>query len=139
MLHEDLSRDERAAGSSERGFGVVFAIVFLIVAAWPLTHGQGLRFWALVVAAAFATVALVVPRWLALPNRLWMQLGLLLAKVVSPVALGLLYYGVFLPVGLAMRVFGMDSLRLKRDRAATTYWIARDPPGPPAQSMTQQF
>jgi hypothetical protein len=68
-----------------------------------------------------------------------MKLGVLLGKVVSPVALGVLFYAVLVPIGVMMRIAGKDPLRLKRDAGAATYWIRRVPPGPPPDSMTNQF
>jgi hypothetical protein len=139
MAHEDLTREEHVEGSSDRSFGFVFAVVFVIVAVWPLWHGGGLRWWSVGVAAAFAVIAVAIPRVLAVPNRLWMKLGLLLGKIVSPIALGILFYLVFLPIGLLMRLAGKDPLKLKRDAAAASYWVDREPPGPPPTSMTNQF
>lgn len=139
MAHEDLTREEHVEGSSDRSFGIVFAAVFLIIAAWPLWSGGGLRWWSVAVAAAFAVVAVVAPQLLAWPNRLWLKFGLLLGRIVSPIALGILFYLVFMPIGLLMRALGKDPLRLKRDEAAATYWIRREPPGPPPTSMTNQF
>jgi hypothetical protein len=139
MAHEDLSREEHVEGSSDRVFGLVFAGVFLVIAGWPLIHGASPRWWALGVSAAFGVVAWVRPVWLARLNRLWMKLGILLGKVVSPIALGILFYGVITPIGAVVRLTGKDPLRLKRDPAADSYWIARNPPGPPPDSMTNQF
>jgi Saxitoxin biosynthesis operon protein SxtJ len=139
MAHEDLTRQEHIEGSSDRSFGFVFAAVFAIIAAWPLMHGAGLRWWSAGVAGAFALVALVVPSILAVPNRLWMKLGLLMGKVVAPIALGILFFLVFTPMGMLMRLLGKDPLKLKRDEAASTYWVNREPPGPPPTSMTNQF
>ncbi len=139
MSHEDLSREDEVEGSSDRAFGYVFAAVFLIIAAWPLLHSGTPRWWSVGVAAAFALVAIVKPVLLAGANKLWMKFGLLLAKVVSPIALGILFYLVFMPIGLLMRVSGKDPLRLKFDPAAQSYWIPREPPGPPPTSMTNQF
>ena len=90
-------------------------------------------------AAAFAVTAVAMPRVLAVPNWLWTKLGLLLGRIVSPIALGVLFYAVFLTTGVLMRMLGKDPLRLKRDAAAATYWISRAPPGPPPTSMTNQF
>lgn len=139
MSHEDLTREDEVEGSSDRSFGIVFAVVFLIIALFPLLNSGAVRWWSVGVAAAFAVVALVIPRVLAVPNRLWMKFGLLLAKIVSPVALGILFYLVFMPVGLVMRIGNKDPLRLRFDPEAKSYWIPRDPPGPPPTSMTNQF
>ena len=139
MNHEDLTREQSVDASSDRAFGLVFAAVFLLIAGWPLWHGQAVRWWSVGAAAAFALAALLKPSLLARPNRLWMRLGLVLAKIVSPLALGLLYYAVLAPFGLLVRLTGKDPLRLRRDPAASSYWIARKPPGPPPDSMTNQF
>jgi hypothetical protein len=139
MNHEDLDREEVIEGSSDRTFGLVFAAVFAVVAGWPLVSGQPLRWWAVAVAAAFALLALAAPRLLAAPNRLWTRLGVLLGKVVSPIALGILFYAVISPLAAVLRLAGKDPLRLNREAGASSYWIARDPPGPPPTSMTRQF
>ena len=139
MAHEDLTREQDVEGSSDRSFGVVFAVVFLLIAGWPLWYGEAPRWWAAGVAAVFALIAMVRPALLAGLNRQWMKLGLLLGKVVSPIALGLLFYGVITPIGAVMRLAGKDPLRLKFDRGADSYWIRRQPPGPPPDSMTNQF
>lgn len=139
MAHEDLTRVERVEGSSNRSFGLVFAVVFLMIAAWPMLDGRALRWWAVVIAATFALLAVRYPSVLTLPNRWWTKFGLLLGKVVSPIALGLLFFGVITPLGAVMRLTGKDPLRLQLDRKTDSYWILRDPPGPPPASMTNQF
>ena len=139
MAHEDLTREQHAEGSSNRVFGLVFAVAFLVIAAWPLMQGETLRWWASGVAAALALIAVFKPALLGGLNRLWIKFGVLLGKVVSPVALGVLFYGVLTPLGAAMRLTGKDPLRRKRDHDAASYWIPRKPPGPPPDSMTNQF
>ena len=139
MAHEDLSRDQQVEGSSDRSFGLVFAGVFLIVACWPLFYWELPRWWALGVAVVFAVISIWKPALLARPNRLWTKLGLLLGKIVSPIALGIVFYGVVAPIGLLVRLTGKDPLRLKLDSSADSYWILRKPPGPPPDSMTNQF
>jgi hypothetical protein len=139
MAHEDLSRGQQVEGSSDRSFGLVFAGVFLIVAAWPLLHRELPRWWSLGIAVAFAILAIWKPALLAALNRLWTKLGVLLARVISPIALGILFYGVITPIGAVMRLTGKDPLRLKLDAGTDSYWIPRKPPGPPPDSMTNQF
>lgn len=139
MAHEDLSRDQVVEGSSDRSFGLVFAAVFVIIACWPLFYGETPRWWALGMALAFAAVAIWKPVLLAGLNRLWIKLGVLLGKIVSPIALGILFYGVLTPIGALVRLSGKDPLRLKLDPGAGSYWISRTPPGPPPDSMTNQF
>jgi hypothetical protein len=139
MAHEDITREQQLEGSPDRTFGLVFAAVFMIVACWPLLHLGLPRWWALGVAVGFATIAIRKPTLLTRLNRLWTRLGLLLGKVMSPVALGLLFIGVVAPIGLLVRLTGKDPLRLKLDSSADSYWIRREPPGPPPDSMTNQF
>jgi nitrate reductase NapE component len=137
--HEDFSRTHEVKASSNRSFGWVFTAVFLIIAVWPLVSGGMVRWWSLSVAAAFALVTVAAPKLLALPNRLWLRFGLLLNRIISPVVLALLFYFVVTPMGALMRVFGKDTLRLRRHATDTSYWIKRDPPGPKPDSMNHQF
>lgn len=89
-------------------------------------------------AALFVLVALLLPDWLRVPNRLWHQLGQLLGRIVSPVVLGVIFFGLITPVALGMRLFGRDALRLRR-KAGQSYWIMRDPSGPSPESYKMQF
>jgi hypothetical protein len=139
MAHEDLNRKQQVTGSSDRVFGLVIAGVCLLVAAGPVRYGHAPRWWAIAAAGVLALIALLRPVVLATPNRLWTQLGVLLGKVASPIALGILFYAVLTPVALVVRVTGQDPLRLKLDRDAESYWIVRKPPGPPPDSMGNQF
>jgi len=138
-MHDDFTRDHAVKSSSDRGFGLVFAGFFLIVGLGPLISGGAARWWALGLAAAFALVALAAPAALAPANRLWTRVGLLLHRIVNPVVTGLLFFVVVTPTGLLMRVFGKDPLRLRWDRQAASYWIERQPPGPPPDTMSRQF
>jgi hypothetical protein len=138
-MHEDFSRTEEVKGSSDRSFGLVMAGFFTLVALSPLLHGRELRFWALIPASLFLLLAFAAPRLLHPLNRLWLAFGLLLYKLVSPLALAILFYLAVVPTGLLMRAFGQDPLRLRRDPAAASYWLPREPPGPPPDSMKNQF
>jgi hypothetical protein len=139
QTHETYNREEHIEGSSDRGFGQVFAGFFGIVTAISLWRDGTTWHWALPLAVAFLVVAYTVPRLLAPLNKLWMKFGLLLYKVMNPLVLGLLFFVTIMPIGLVMRAFGKDFLRLRLDRGAKSYWIDRTPPGPPPQSMKNQF
>jgi predicted membrane metal-binding protein len=136
---KNLVRKERVEGSSDRMFGLLFAAIFAGLALWPLFHGEKIRFWALSVGAVFTVLALVWPRALSWMNREWMRFGLLLNRIVSPVAIGVVYYLTLVPMGLAMRACGKNPLRLSFDRGAASYWIPREPPGPDPLTMNNQF
>ena len=139
-MHEHTPRHtSQLQSSSDRSFGFVFAAVFLIVALYPLLHAGGIRIWAAIVSGLFLLLAALVPTILAPANRAWTKFGLLLHNIVSPLALGILFFLVVTPPGLLMRLFGKDPLRLRFDPAATSYWIKRDPPGPAADSLNNQF
>jgi hypothetical protein len=139
MAHEDLTREQEVEGSSDRVFGLVFAGAFLLLGGWPLLHGEAPHVWAFGLATMFLLLALLKPASLSRLNRLWMKLGILLGKVISPLALGVLFYGVLTPIGAVMRFAGSDPLRVKLDPDAESYWISREPAGPSPDSMTNQF
>lgn len=124
---------------SERSFGLVFAVVFAIIALWPLKSGGDIRPWAAGAAVAFALAALVVPRALKPLNIVWFKFGMVLHHVMTPLIMGLLFFVTVTPVGMLMRATGKDPMRLKRDPKAASYWIVRTPPGPAPESMKNQF
>jgi hypothetical protein len=138
-FHEDFTRAEHIEGSTDRGFGVVFAVFFALIGGVKLWIGNSLWPWWFAAAATVAVVAWLRPVWLAPFNRLWMKFGLLLFTFISPVVLGLLYFCVIVPTGWLLHVCNKDILRRRLDPDAPTYWIARDPPGPAPESMKNQF
>jgi hypothetical protein len=132
-------QEEVARPSSNRTFGLVFAAFFALVALLPILRGHAVRLWALPVSALFLLAALAAPKILAPLNRAWTALGALLHAVINPLVLGVLFYLVFTPFGWVLRRMGKDFLRLRPASGAQTYWIARQPPGPPPESMSRQF
>ena len=139
-MHEHTQRYvAEIKGSSDRAFGLVFSVVFALIAFYPMLAGGTIRLWSLIVAGIFLLLAMVVPGVLAPANCLWMKFGELLHRIASPVALGIVFYVTVLPTGILLRLFGKDPLRLRRDPTAESYWIRRDPPGPSAESLNNQF
>lgn len=139
-FHESFETgDDDVKGSSDRGFGIVFTVFFAILAGIKFALGSDWAWLWTGLAAATLAVTLIRASLLASLNRLWMKLGLALHRVLNPLIMGLIFYGVFAPFGLVMRLFGWDGLRRKIDRGADSYWIDRDPPGPEPDSMKMQF
>ena len=137
---EPVVKARQVQQASERAFGILFAIIFGLVALWPVVmYGTAPYGWAAVVAVVFAGFAWLVPHLLAPLNRLWMRFGALLHRIINPLVLGAIYYGVVTPTGLLMRLFGKDVLSLRTDPKQQSYWIVRDPPGPDKGSMSNQF
>ena len=134
--HEPV-HDEEVVGPSDRSFGVVFTVIFSLVGLLPLWRGAAPRWWAVGVALVFGLLALVWPRGLAPANRVWLRIGLLLHRIVNPVVMGVVFYLVVTPFGYVMRRRGKGlSERLRVDKGASTYWIARENSSSP---MNQQF
>ncbi|NQU70210.1 MAG: hypothetical protein HQ514_06650 [Rhodospirillales bacterium] len=137
--HETFTRDETVKGSSDRAFGFVFTVLFVVIGLAPLFGHGDVRIWSLVVAAVILAAALIRPSLLAPFNRAWMKFGMLLHKITNPIIMGLIFFLAVTPTALILRAMGKDPLRRKFDPSAQSYWIERDPPGPEPDSMKQQF
>jgi hypothetical protein len=138
-LHEDFARKQEGQGSSDRAFGFVFAVFFVLVGLSPLRAHHPVRWWAFLVAGLFLVAGTVTPALLHPLNKYWTKLGLLMGRIVSPVVTAVLFYAVVTPTALLFRIMGKDPLRLARDPEAQSYWIDRRPPGPAPETMANQF
>jgi hypothetical protein len=138
-MHESFERAEEIEPTPNRSFGVVFVVVFSLIAAYSAWRGGASWPWWAVTAGVFAIVTLFMPRVLGPLNRLWTRFALALSKVVTPLVMAVLFFSTVLPTGLVMRLLRKDLLRLKWDREARSYWIDRHPPGPPPESLKNQF
>jgi hypothetical protein len=116
---------------SDRSFGWTFAVVFALVS---IFHP-----WVLAIAAAIALITLTRAEWLAPLKRGWMKFGALMHRVVSPVIMGIIFFGVFTPVGVVMRAFGRDAMKRAYEPQRASYWERRDPPGPADDSFRDMF
>ena len=139
--HEMQAHDHKEKGSSDRSFGCVFTVVFLLIGAWPLignwTAFDRIRLWSIAVAAAIFLISLLIPRILAPANKLWIGFGLLLHQIVSPIVLDAMFFLALAPVALIMRWRGKDLLSLEAKPDEKTYWIECADEIP--TSMTNQF
>lgn len=125
---------------SERGFGLVFAVVFAIIGIWPVVfEGDGLRIWAVGAAAIFLVAAFLAPRVLRPLNRLWFRFGLLLGKIVAPVTMGIIFFTTVTPIGVLRRLRNPDPLGGRLDRSAESYWVIRKTDAEAPASMRKQF
>jgi len=122
--------------SSEKSFGVLFSIVFLIISLFPLLSFEPIRVWFLIISAVFLFVAFLVPKLLMIPNKLWFRFGLFLGSIVAPIIMALVYFFTVLPIGLIMRLLKKDLLNKKFDKKSKSYWIIRTEP---MGTMKNQF
>ncbi len=120
---------------SNKSFGIVFFIVFLLIAIYPLINNGELRIWSLVVAIIFFILGLINSKVLTPLNKLWFRFGLLLGKIVSPLIMGIIFFFVVTPTAFIMRIIGKDLLNLKFNNKKT-YWIEKTGP---KSKMKNQF
>ena len=115
-------------------FGVLFFILFLIIGIYPLKSGGVIRIWSVVLSLAFLIITIIRPNLFTFLNRLWIQFGILLGKIISPVVMGLVFFFVVTPIGILVRILKKDVMGLKR--GVSSYWINREDK---VQSMKKQF
>ena len=120
---------------SNRNFGFVFFVVFLIVAFYPLISGSNLRIWSLIISLIFLSLGLINSKTLTPLNKLWFKFGIFLGKIISPIIMGFIFFFVLTPTGLLLRLFNKDILKLKTKKDKT-YWIFKDNKN---NSMKNQF
>ena len=113
--------------SSNKSFGIVFFIVFILIALYPLLNGQEIRLWALIISAVFLILGLLKSKLLTPLNKLWFRFGIFLGKIISPIIMGFIFFLVVTPIGLIMRLLGKDVLNLKYNKERS-YWIEKNGP-----------
>ena len=124
---------------SNRSFGTLFVVVFGLLGAYSWWRGGAAYPWAFGLSALTLAVTLAKPDWLAPANRAWMKLAELLNRVVSPIVLGVIFFGIFTPTAWVMRLAGRDAMKRRFEPAARTYWVEREPPGPDPAGLPHQF
>ena len=121
--------------SSNRSFGLVFFIVFLLIAFYPLINQADIRIWSLFVSLIFLVLGLLNSKLLNPLNKLWFKFGLFLGKLVSPLVMGFIFFIVVTPIAFLMRILKKDLLNIKFNNSKT-YWIEKKEP---KSKMKNQF
>ena len=109
---------------SNKSFGIVFSVVFFIIAIFPILNNDNIRVWSLVISLIFLVLGLINSKLLSPLNKIWFKFGLILSKVVSPVIMGIIFFLVVTPIGILMRILKKDLLNLKYNNK-NTYWIKK--------------
>ena len=121
--------------SSNRSFGIVFFVVFLLIALYPLIYSEEIRVWSAIISLIFLVLGLLNSKILNPLNKLWFKFGILLGKIISPIIMGIIFFLVVTPIGLLMRLLGKDLINLKYNNNKT-YWIEKKGP---KSKMKNQF
>tara|TARA_A100001388_G_scaffold212993_1_gene163406 strand:- start:58 stop:444 length:387 start_codon:yes stop_codon:yes gene_type:complete len=121
--------------SSNRSFGIVFFIVFLIIAFYPLLGSNEIRIWSILVSIVFLILGLLNSKILTPLNNIWFKFGLVLGKIISPIIMAIIFFFVVSPIGLFMRLIKKDLLNLKYNKNKS-YWIEKNEP---VSKMKNQF
>ena len=121
--------------SSNRSFGIVFFIVFLLIALYPLIFGAEIRLWSLIISFIFLILGIIKSKILTPLNKIWFKFGIFFGKIISPFIMGIIFFLVVTPIGFIMRILGKDVLNLKFNKNKS-YWIAKNGP---KSKMKNQF
>jgi len=121
--------------SSNRSFGIVFFVVFILVALYPLIYSGEIRIWSIVLSLIFLILGLLNSKILTPLNKIWFKFGIILGKIISPIIMGVIFFLVVTPIGLLMRLLGKDLLNLKYNKNES-YWIEKKGP---KSKMKNQF
>ena len=121
--------------SSNQSFGIVFFVVFLLIAIYPLSYNGEIRIWSIVISFIFLILGLLKSKILTPLNKLWFKFGILLGMIFSPLIMGIIFFVVVTPIGLIMRILGKDLLNLKYN-LNKSYWIEKSGP---KSKMKNQF
>ena len=120
---------------SNKSFGIVFFVVFLLISLYPLLNNEDIRIWSLVISFIFLILGILDSKILSPLNKLWFKFGIFLGKVISPIIMGFIFFLVVTPIGLIMRLLGKDVLNLKNSDIKS-YWIEKTGP---KSKMKNQF
>ena len=129
-----MNQNDAKIGSN-KSFGIVFFIVFLLISFYPLINQENIRIWSLIISLIFLILGLLNSKILNPLNKLWFKFGIILGRIISPIIMGIIFFFVVTPIGLLMKLLKKDLLNLKFNKTST-YWIEKSGP---KSKMKNQF
>ena len=111
--------------NSNRTFGILFFLVFLVIGIWPITNGEYLRWWSIIISLIFLFLGIINSKILTPFNKIWIKIGELLGRVIAPIVMAIIYFFIITPMAILLKLLRKDLLRIKFS-SVTTYWIKRD-------------
>ena len=120
-----MLKNQKIKISSNRNFGIVFFIVFLIIAFWPLLNSNEINYWSLAISITFLILGWANSKILTPLNKIWFKFGILLGNVVGPIVMGIIFFLIVTPTSIIMKILGKDLLNLKKNNN-NSYWIEKN-------------
>ena len=117
-------KNQKIKIGSNRNFGIVFFIVFLIIAFWPLLNSNEINYWSLAISITFLILGLANSKILTPLNKIWFKFGILLGNVIAPIVMGIIFFLIVTPTSIIMKILGKDILNLKKNNN-NSYWIEK--------------
>ena len=118
-------KNQKIKIGSNKSFGIVFSIVFLVIAFWPMLNGNEINYWSLAISIVFLILGLINSKILTPLNTIWCKIGILLGNVVGPIVMGIIFFLIATPTSIIMKLLGKDILKLKKNNNKS-YWIEKN-------------
>ena len=118
-------KNQKIKIGSNKSFGIVFSIVFLVIAFWPMLNGNEINYWSLLISVVFLILGLINSKILNPLNKIWFKFGILLGNIVAPIVMGIIFFLVVTPTSIIMKILGKDLLNLKKNNN-DSYWIQKN-------------
>ena len=118
-------KNQKIKIGSNKSFGIVFSIVFLVIAFWPMLNGNEINYWLLAISIVFLILGLINSKILTPLNKIWYKFGILLGNVVGPIVMGIIFFLIVTPTSIIMKLLGKDLLNLKKNNN-NSYWIEKN-------------
>ena len=117
-------KNQKIKIGSNKSFGIVFFIVFLVIAFWPMLNGNEINYWLLTMSIVFLILGLINSKILTPLNKIWFKFGILLGNVIAPIVMGIIFFLIVTPTSIIMKILGKDVLNLKKNNN-NSYWIEK--------------